>query len=188
MPRHASLKKSSQGMLQTYSEHKVTSPSWQPRRLDELGFVGRGKSRHRPRNDPRLYGGEYPFIQTADIVAADPYITSYSQTYTDFGLAQSKLWPANTLCITIAGANTAETAILKFEACFPDSIIGFIPDENKADLHFVKHSLDLIENSQRRTRVLEMMARSFYSASVDSNRFDVRSEYFVSVPYWRFPF
>jgi type I restriction enzyme, S subunit len=117
---------------------------WQPRRLDELGFVGRGKSRHRPRNDERLYGGPYPFVQTGDIMAADPYITNYVQTYSEFGFQQSKMWPPDTLCMTIAGANTARTAILKFEACFPDSVVGFIPDRTKADLYFVKYSLDLM--------------------------------------------
>ncbi len=122
---------------------------WKGFRLDELGFVGRGRSRHRPRNDARLYGGPYPFIQTADIMAADPYITGYSQTYSEFGLQQSKLWPPKTLCMTIAGANTAQTAILTFEACFPDSVIGFIPDEKKADLHFVKYSLDLMKDRFR---------------------------------------
>src|ERR1035437_5916391 len=59
----------------------MTKGEWNPRRLDELGFLGRGKSRHRPRNDASLYGGPYPFTQTADVMAADPYITSYSQTY-----------------------------------------------------------------------------------------------------------
>lgn len=122
---------------------------WKPCRLDELGFVGRGKSRHRPRNDARLYDGPYPFIQTVDIMGADPYITSYTQTYSEFGLQQSKLWPPNTLCMTIAGANTAETAILKFEACFPDNIVGFIPDQTKADIHFVKYSLDLMKDRFR---------------------------------------
>ena len=63
-------------------------------------------------------------LQTADIMAADPYITSYKKTYSDFGLAQSKLWMPDTLCITIAGANTAKTAILKIPACFPDSVVG----------------------------------------------------------------
>ncbi len=120
--------------------------SWKPMRLDELGYVGRGKSRHRPRNDSRLYGGVHPFIQTADIMTADPYITEYLHTYSDFGILQSKQWPANTLCITIAGANTAKTAILKFPAYFPDSIVGFIPDPHKSDLHFVKYSLDLMRN------------------------------------------
>ena len=127
----------------------MANTEWKPCRLDELGFVGRGKSRHRPRNDARLYGGPYPFLQTADIMGADPYITSYSQTYSEFGLQQSKLWPSNILCMTIAGANTAETAILKFEACFPDSIVGFIPDQTKADIHFVKYSLDLMKDRFR---------------------------------------
>jgi type I restriction enzyme, S subunit len=124
----------------------MMASEWRLRRLDELGFVGRGKSRHRPRNDERLYGGAYPFVQTADIMAADPYITNYSKTYSEFGLQQSKMWEPNTLCMTIAGANTARTAILKIEACFPDSVVGFVADEAKADLYFVKYSLDLMKN------------------------------------------
>jgi type I restriction enzyme S subunit len=124
----------------------LANTEWKPKKLDDLGFVGRGKSRHRPRNDARLYGGPYPFIQTADIMAADPYITTYSQTYSEFGLQQSKMWPPDTLCMTIAGANTARTAILKIEACFPDSVVGFIPDKTKADIRFVKYSLDLMRH------------------------------------------
>jgi type I restriction enzyme S subunit len=119
--------------------------TWRPVKLDALGEVARGKSRHRPRNDPRLFGGPYPFIQTADIMAADPYIVNYGQTLSEFGLAQSRLWPSDTLCITIAGANTARTAILKFPACFPDSIIGFRPDPSMANIHFVKYSLDFMK-------------------------------------------
>jgi type I restriction enzyme S subunit len=124
----------------------MKSTRWTWRRLDELGFVGRGKSRHRPRNEPSLYGGPYPFIQTADIMAADPYVTTYSQTYSELGFRQSKMWPTNTLCMTIAGANTAKVAILKIEACFPDSVVGFIPDKSKADLHFVLYSLGLMKD------------------------------------------
>ena len=113
-------------------------------RLDELGFVGRGKSKHRPRNDPSLYGGDYPFIQTGDVKEADLWLSHYPQTYNHVGLAQSKLWPAGTLCITIA-ANIAETAILKIPACFPDSIVGFIPHEGKSDVRFVKYFIDTIK-------------------------------------------
>src|SRR6266568_690687 len=102
---------------------------WKERGLNELGFVGRGKSRHRPRNAQFLYGGPHPFIQTGEIKHADLYVTTYTQTYSDEGLAQSKLWPAGTLCITIA-ANIAETAFLGFDACFPDSIVGFTPVED----------------------------------------------------------
>ncbi len=113
----------------------------QERFLNELGSVNRGKSRHRPRDAEFLYGGPYPFIQTADVKHSQLYITSYSQTYSEKGLAQSKLWPTGTLCITIA-ANIADTAILSFPACFPDSVIGFIPDPEKADVNYIKYLFD----------------------------------------------
>lgn len=118
--------------------------SWQQKKLDELGFIGRGKSKHRPRNDASLYGGRYPFIQTGEIKAADLYISKYSQTYNENGLAQSKLWEPGTLCITIA-ANIAETAILKIRACFPDSVVGFIADPAKSDTRFIKYYLDTLK-------------------------------------------
>ncbi|MCF6113406.1 restriction endonuclease subunit S [Mesorhizobium muleiense] len=116
--------------------------SWKQYKLDQLGSVGRGRSKHRPRNDPKLFGGEIPFIQTADIQAAHVKISSYSQTYSAEGVAQSKVWDKPTLCLTIAGENTGSTAILDFPACFPDSIVGFVPDPEKADLVYVKHALD----------------------------------------------
>jgi len=92
--------------------------------LSDLGDLGRGKSKHRPRNDPRLFGGIYPFVQTGEVKAANRIIRRFSQTLSDFGLQQSKLWPTGTLCITIA-ANIAETAFLGFDGCFPDSVVGF---------------------------------------------------------------
>ena len=92
--------------------------------LANLGELGRGKSKHRPRNAPELFGGPYPFIQTGEVKAAGRIIREYSQTYSELGLEQSKLWPEGTLCITIA-ANIAETAFLGFDGCFPDSIVGF---------------------------------------------------------------
>lgn len=119
--------------------------NWKPKSLDDLGFVARGKSKHRPRDAAFLYGGPFPFIQTGDVKRADLYITSYSQTYSEAGLAQSKLWPKGTLCITIA-ANIADSAILGLEACFPDSVIGFIAYESESDARFIKYKLDTIKN------------------------------------------
>ena len=113
---------------------------WAELKLDELGTLQRGRSRHRPRYAFHLYGGKYPFVQTGEIRTARKYIKGYDQTYSEAGLAQSKLWPKNTLCITIA-ANIAELAILSFDACFPDSVLGFIPDKNKADLDFIYYTL-----------------------------------------------
>jgi type I restriction enzyme S subunit len=127
---------------------KPTSNGWTQHKLNELGFVSRGRSRHRPRNEPSLYGGPYPFFQTGDIKAADLYLSRYSQTYSDKGLAQSKLWKPGTLCITIA-ANIAETAILKIDGCFPDSIVGFVADPQKADPRFIKYAIDLMKLSMQ---------------------------------------
>lgn len=118
--------------------------TWKPCKLDELGFVGRGKSRHRPRDAAFLYGGPYPFFQTGDIKAANFHLTKYSQTYSEEGLAQSKLWKPGTLCITIA-ANIAESAILGVEGCFPDSVVGFIADSDKADVRFIKYYMEILK-------------------------------------------
>ncbi len=81
-----------------------------------------------------------PFIQTGDIRNASHIITEYSQTYSALGLKQSKLWPSGTLCITIA-ANIAETSILGFDACFPDSVIGFVADPKKTSSGYVEYLL-----------------------------------------------
>ena len=122
----------------------VMTINWKAAKLDELGFVGRGKSRHRPRNAAFLYGGPYPFFQTGDIKAANFYLTEYLQTYSEEGLAQGKLWEPGTLCITIA-ANIAESAILGIEGCFPDSVVGFIADPDKADARFIKYYMDTLK-------------------------------------------
>jgi type I restriction enzyme S subunit len=116
---------------------------WVDVALDELGYISRGRSRHRPRDAAHLYGGPYPFIQTGDVKHSELYITEHSQTYSQAGLEQSRLWPAGTLCITIA-ANIAETAILGIDACFPDSVIGFTAETTKCDARFIKYKFDLI--------------------------------------------
>lgn len=121
---------------------------WKKKGLKDIGTINRGKSKHRPRNDKRLYGGDIPFIQTGDVNNDKLYITEYTQTYTDFGLSQSKLWDENTLCITIA-ANIANTSILKFKSCFPDSLIGFIAND-QSDIIFVKYTFDKIREELKK--------------------------------------
>lgn len=108
----------------------VTNPmEWEVDKLFKLGDVNRGVSKHRPRNDPKLLGGKYPLIQTGDVANSGLYITKFTNTYSELGLAQSKIWEKGTLCITIA-ANIAKTSILDFDACFPDSVVGFLPYKN----------------------------------------------------------
>ena len=105
----------------------VLPTGWAWSRFPELGEFGRGRSKHRPRNDKVLFhGGKYRFVQTGDVARANGEIRTYTDLYNDVGLAQSRMWPAGTLCITIA-ANIADSGILGFDACFPDSVVGFIP-------------------------------------------------------------
>ena len=100
---------------------------WAWGRFPEVGTFGRGKSKHRPRNDPVLFdAGEHLMIQTSDVARSKGVIETYTSKYNDFGLSQSFKWPKGTLCITIA-ANIADSGILSFDACFPDSVVGFIP-------------------------------------------------------------
>jgi type I restriction enzyme S subunit len=117
--------------------------------MPQLGELNRGKSLHRPRDDPKLYGGSYPFIQTGDVARGKGRIRQYTQTYSEFGLAQSRLWPAGTMCITIA-ATIAETGILEFDACFPDSIVGFIPQDKSVKTEFVESFFRTIKEDIQR--------------------------------------
>lgn len=124
------------------------SQSWLFIRLSELGILERGKSKHRPRNDPSLFtDGKYPFVQTGDVAQSKYFgyeIQTPSKFYNDFGLAQSKMWCAGTLCITIA-ANIAETGFLTYDACFPDSVVGFTPFIEGVFSTFVRYYIDSIK-------------------------------------------
>lgn len=112
--------------------------------LSQVGWLDRGRSKHRPRNAPYLYGGAYPFVQTGDIRDADTFVCNASSSYSEAGLAQSKLWPINTLCITIA-ANIGKTAILGIEACFPDSVVGFLPASDNVSVRFVEYFMRTVQ-------------------------------------------
>ncbi|MFM7876362.1 MAG: restriction endonuclease subunit S, partial [Microcystis panniformis] len=122
----------------------VTNPKgWEVSPFGSLGKLDRGKSKHRPRNDPSLLGGKYPLIQTGDVANSKGVIKKYTQTYSDKGLAQSRMWPAGTLCITIA-ANIAQTGILTFDSCFPDSIVGFKPN-NRVTTEYIQAWLGFLQ-------------------------------------------
>lgn len=129
---------------------------------------------HRPRNDPGLYGGKYPFIQTGDIRNADHFIVAYSQTYNEVGLSQSKLWPKGTICITIA-ANIAETAILGFDACFPDSVIGVVANPDEAETGFIEY---LLQSFKAR---IQAMGKGSAQANINLATFEDQRFHFPSV-------
>jgi type I restriction enzyme S subunit len=122
--------------LDMFGDPATNPKGWPVGTLVDLGELDRGVSRHRPRGAPELLGGKHPLIQTGDVSRSGGYIRQFTATYSDIGLAQSKKWPVGTLCITIA-ANIAETGILTFDACFPDSVVGFTPNQT-SNVEFVQ--------------------------------------------------
>ena len=118
---------------------------WEWVRLGDAGAFERGRSKHRPRNDKRLFDhGIYPFVQTGDVSrskTAENQILTCTSYYNDFGLKQSRLWENGTLCITIA-ANIAETGFLGMDACFPDSVVAFLGVDKSLE-KFVKVFIDV---------------------------------------------
>lgn len=129
--------------VEMFGDPVVNDKKWEIRYFSDLGELKRGKSKHRPRNDPVLLGGKYPLIQTGDVTNSNTYIKSYTSTYSEEGLKQSKMWKKGTLCITIA-ANIAESAILTFDACFPDSVVGFTPNGEVISL-FIHYWLSFLQ-------------------------------------------
>ncbi|MCZ2394858.1 MAG: restriction endonuclease subunit S [Chitinophagales bacterium] len=135
-----------------YNESKFNT-EWDTLPLSKLGEFKRGKSKHRPRNDQKLFeGGVYPLIQTGEIKAANLLIKSHNAAYNDEGLEQSKIWPAGTLAITIA-ANIAETGILAYPMCFPDSCVGFNADKEKTSELFMHYVFTYIKRSIQNSAV-----------------------------------
>jgi type I restriction-modification system DNA methylase subunit/restriction endonuclease S subunit len=97
------------------------------KRLEQICKIQRGRFTHRPRNDPKFFGGPYPFLQTGDVVHAINSKVAYTQTLNEEGLKVSKLFQPPVVLVTIA-ANIGDTAVLDYPACFTDSVVGLIPD------------------------------------------------------------
>lgn len=131
--------------LEMFGDPVVNPKAWPVKKFGQVGALDRGVSKHRPRNAPELLGGPYPLVQTGEVANCDGYIRNHNSTYSEVGLRQSKMWPAGTLCITIA-ANIAKTGILTFEACFPDSVVGFRADE-PATVEFVRCWLSFLQKT-----------------------------------------
>ncbi len=114
---------------------------WAIQTLESLASVKRGKFTPRPRNDPRYYGGQMPFVQTGDVTSAGKYLTEFSQTLNDEGVGVSKVFPPNSILITIA-ANIGHTAITTFDVACPDSVVGIQPIEDRCDVLWLKDVLE----------------------------------------------
>lgn len=146
---------------------------WEWSYLSDIGILARGRSKHRPRNDPTLYAdGTIPLVQTGDVARSNGCINTYSALYNQLGLSQSKLWNKGTLCITIA-ANIAGSGILNFDACFPDSVVGFTPYENEIPVLYFHYFMMTIKST------LEKFAPSTAQKNIN---IDILSQLFFPCP------
>lgn len=108
------------------TEVGVIPEEWEVHPFEKLAHIERGKFTARPRNDPKFYGGDIPFIQTGDVTNAKGYINSFVQTLNAEGLKVSKLFPSGTLFFTIA-ANIGDVGFTTFDAACPDSLVAITP-------------------------------------------------------------
>lgn len=100
--------------------------SWPTVALEDIATVGRGRFSPRPRNDPRYYGGDIPFIQTGDVARSNGRLATFRQTLNQEGLKVSKKFPARSLAVTIA-ANIGDIAEVQFDFACPDSLVVIQP-------------------------------------------------------------
>ena len=107
--------------------------------LESIAILERGKFSHRPRNEPRFFGGAHPWIQIGEIESAQKFIRGWIETLNDDGLAISKKFPRGTVLISIA-ATIGAVGILNFDCCVPDSIVGVTPRDG-TDSEFLYHFL-----------------------------------------------
>jgi len=146
---------------------------WKVKKIKSLTKILRGQFSHRPRNDPRFYDGKYPFIQTGDVATADKYIMEYHQTLNELGYSVSKEFPKGTLVMTIS-ANIGDIAMLNFPACFPDSIVGFIPFQD-IYLNFFYFNLIMLRQ--------EFIRTSTVNTQLNINVERIGNQYTVCPPY-----
>lgn len=148
---------------------------WVCEKIKYATSISRGLFNHRPRNDERYYNGKYPFIQTGDVANATKYIVSYSQTLNELGKSVSKEFPKDTLTMTIA-ANVGDVAILNFDAYFPDSVVGFIPNKNIRTLYLF-YVFSAMKDEFTRTAIkstqlnlnIDRVKETFIPVTLDSN-------------------
>lgn len=131
--------------LEMFGDPATNPKRWPVKSFGEIGELDRGVSKHRPRNDPKLLDGPYPLVQTSEVTNSNGYIRQHNSSYSETGLRQSRMWPAGTLCITIA-ANIARTGILTFDACFPDSVVGFVSPDS-ATVEYVRVWLSFLQKT-----------------------------------------
>lgn len=122
---------------------KQFNEPWEKKKLSSVCSIERGRFSPRPRNDPRYYGGNIPFVQTSDVTNSNGSVSKYSQTLNEEGLKVSKLFPSGTILITIA-ANIGHCGVLRQDMACPDSLIGMIVNSDN-DAEFICTSLNRLQ-------------------------------------------
>jgi type I restriction enzyme S subunit len=113
------------------SQVEVTLPEgWAWCSFHQVLDVERGRFAARPRNDPKLYNGKYPFVQIGDLPVKGGLIHRYNQTLNEKGFEVSKLFPKGTVLVAIVGATIGNTGVLGFDSCCPDSLVAFQSSDN----------------------------------------------------------
>jgi type I restriction enzyme S subunit len=116
--------------------------------------------------------GKYPLVQTGDVSRSNGVIKTFTALYNELGVNQSRMWPKGTLCITIA-ANIADSGILEFDACFPDSVVGYSPFINDIPVKYFDFFMRTMKSS------LEKYAPSTAQKNIN---LDILSQVFVPCP------
>lgn len=118
--------------LQMFGDPVRNERGWTTQPLGNIASIERGRFSPRPRNDPKFFGGDYPFIQTGDITRSKGRLREYSQTLNELGKKVSKEFKVGTIVIAIVGATIGESAILEIPTYAPDSVIGIVPRSRDA--------------------------------------------------------
>jgi type I restriction enzyme S subunit len=153
------------------TEVGVIPEAWEVKAFESVAHIERGKFTARPRNDPKYYGGDIPFIQTGDVTNSSDEITTFSQTFNQEGLKVSKLFPRGTLFFTIA-ANIGDVGFAAFDTACPDSLVAITPS-NRVHKRWLAHEL------RRRKKSFENLAT--HNAQLNINLEKLRP-YLLPVP------
>jgi type I restriction enzyme S subunit len=158
-----------QGAMQQLLTGKKRLPGfkseWETKTLPEIAFLKRGKFTPRPRNDPRFYGGNIPFVQTGDVTNSNGIISNYTQTLNEEGLSVSTLFKKGTILMTIA-ANIGYSGILQIDMACPDSLIaidGILVKNEYLNHYFIfrRHDLEKLSTSGSQKNLSVELIKSF---------------------------
>jgi type I restriction enzyme S subunit len=127
--------------LEMFGDPVKNPKKWDLKLLEEISNLERGRFSPRPRNDPKYFGGEYPFIQTGDINNSNYRLKKFTQTLNEKGIKVSKEFLKGDIVIAIVGATIGATAILEIDAYATDSVICIKTDADVVNGIYLEFTL-----------------------------------------------